>query len=285
MLMKMLPLTLVMMVFAAGMLVAQDKPTPPPGAPADATAQPDQPVEIKPYVLSDEERAAGWRLIFDGKNNYGLRGLTYNDFINRGWRIDRGSLFCVKEIKDMGLMTGGHLITTDQFLDFEFKFEWKLSVSGKSGIMYFATGTRDKPEGFIYSIMDDVHNPDGLKGGPIRRTGALYNIIPPVEGKKLNEADHWNEGRIIVEGNHVEHWLNGEKVVDYTLGSPEFQQQLAASAAATGFRGNPASWGKKFKTALLIMDDGEEVEFRNLRIRPIYNAAPATPAPAAAVRR
>lgn len=279
MIMKMLPLTLVTMVFAAGMLVAQDKQTP-PGAPPDPAAQPDQPVEVKPYVLSDEERAAGWRLIFDGKNNYGLRGLTFNDFINRGWRIDRGSLFCVKEIKDMGLMTGGHLITTEQYLDFEFAFEWKLSVSGKSGIMYFAEGTREKPEGFIYSIMDDVHNPDGLKGGPIRRTGALYNILPPIDGKKLNEADHWNEGRIIVQGNHVEHWLNGEKVVDYTLGSPEFQQQLAA----TGIRGGPL-WGKKFKTSLLIMDDGEEVEFRNLRIRPIFNVAPAAPATPAAVRR
>jgi hypothetical protein len=284
MFMKMLPLTLVMMVFAAGMLVAQDKQTTPPGAPADPTAQPEKPVEIKPYVLSDEERAAGWRLIFDGKNNYGLRGLTYNDFINRGWRIDRGSLFCVKEIKDMGLMTGGHLITTDQYTDFEFAFEWKLSVSGKSGIMYFAEGTREKPQGFIYSIMDDVHNPDGLKGGPIRRTGALYNIIPPIEGKKLNEPEHWNEGRLIVQGNHVEHWLNGDKVVDFTLGTPEFQQQLAASAAATGVRGGPL-WGKKFKTALLIMDDGEEVEFRNLRIRPIFNVAPGTPATPTAARR
>jgi hypothetical protein len=279
--MKNLPLMLVTMVFAAGMLVAQGQQTPPPGAPTDPNAQPDQPAEVKPYVLSDEERAAGWRLIFDNKNNYGLRGLQYNDFINRGWRIDHGSLFCVKEIKDMGLVTGGDLITTDQYTDFEFAFDWKLSVSGKTGIMYFAAGTRQKPEGFIYSIMDDVHNPDGLKGGPIRRTGALYNIIPPVEGKKLNEADHWNEGRIIVEGNHVEHWLNGGKVVEYTLGSPEFQQQLAASP----MKGGPL-WGKKFKTALLIIDDGEEVEFRNLRIRPIYTAAPATPVPGpAAVRR
>jgi hypothetical protein len=82
----------------------------------------------------------------------------------------------------------------------------------------------------------------------------------------------------------VEHWLNGDKVVEYDLGTPDFQRQLAASAAATGTRGGPL-WGKKFKTALLIMDDGEEVEFRNLRIRPIYNAAPATPATPTAARR
>jgi len=277
--MKMLPLIFALLVTAA-LAVAQDKQAPAPPTPAPTTDQPEQPAEIKPYVLSDEERAAGWRLIFDGKNNYGLRGLTYNDFINRGWRIDHGTLFCVKEIKDMGLMTGGHLITVDQYLDFEFAFEWKLSVSGRSGIMYFAAGTRAKPEGFVYSIIDDVHNPDGLKGGPIRRTGALYNIIPPAEGKKLNEADHWNEGRIIVQGNHVEHWLNGGKVVEYDLGTPEFQRQLAASPV----KGGPL-WGKKFKTALVIEDDGEEVEFRNLRIRPIFSAAPVTPGTPAAAGR
>ena len=180
----------------------------------------------------------------------------------------------------MGRVTGGHLITQDQYTDFEFAFEWKLSVSGKSGIMYFAAGTREKPEGFVYSIMDDVHNPDGLKGGPIRRTGALYNIIPPIEGKKLNEPEHWNEGRILVEGNHVEHWLNGEKVVDYNLVSPEFRQKLVAS----GVKGGPL-WGTKFKTALVILDDGEEVDFRSLRVRPIYNAGATPPvAPAAAGR-
>ncbi|MEI9892695.1 MAG: DUF1080 domain-containing protein [Chthoniobacter sp.] len=209
------------------------------------------------------KRAAGWKLLFDGRNNYGLRGLTFNDFINRGWRIDRGSLFCVKEIKDMGLMTGGHLITLDQYQDFEFSFEWKLSVSGKSGIMYFAMGTRDKPVGFVYSIIDDVHNPDGLKGGPIRRTGRASTISSrPPPTKSSTARTSGTRGRIVVLGNHVEHWLNDAKVVEYNLGSPEFTKQLVAS----GVKG-PAGWGTKFKTSLVILDEGEEVEFRNLRVR------------------
>jgi hypothetical protein len=258
-----------MIATAASVAVGQ---TPPP---AD---KPEEPKEIKPYVLSDEERAAGWRLIFDGKNNYGLRGLTFNDFINRGWRIDRGSLFCLKEVRDMGNMTGGHLITQDTYNDFEFAFEWKLSVSGKSGIMYFATGTPKQPLGMVYTIMDDVHNPDGLKGGPIRRTGSLYNIIAPAAEKKLNGPDEWNQGRIVVQGNHVEHWLNGGKVVDYTLGTPEFAKEVAASGLKP-WKG----FGQKFKTSIVILDDGEEVEFRNLRIRPIYAmpAPLATPVPGA----
>ncbi|EDY22467.1 protein of unknown function DUF1080 [Chthoniobacter flavus Ellin428] len=264
----------------ARMVMAQDAPA----KAGDQTGEKKE--EPKVFTLTDEERAAGWRILFDGRNNYGLRGLTFNDWINRGWRIDRGSIFCVKEIKDMGLMTGGHLITLDQYLDFEFHFEWKLSVSGKSGIMYFATGSAKEPKGFIYTIMDDVHNPDGLKGGPIRRTGALYNIIPPSADKKLNGPDSWNEGSILVQGNHVEHWLNGGKVVEYDLGSPQFLQQVKASGVKQW-----QGFGTKFKTALLIMDDGEEVEFRNLRIRPIWNAAapgapgvPAAPAAATGAR-
>ena len=225
---------------------------------------------MPPTTLTDEEKADGWKMIFDGKNNQGLRGLTFNDFINRGWKIDHGTLYCVKAIRDMGRVTGGHLITLEQYLDFDFSFEWKLAVSGKSGILYFAAGTAAKPVGHIYSIIDDVHHPDGLKGGPIKRTGSLYGILPPAEDKKLNGPDKWNEGRIVVEGNHVEHWLNGEKVLEYTLGTPEFQTAVAAS----GIKGGPM-FGRKFKTALVILDEGEEVEFRNLKIRPIPPAAAA----------
>jgi hypothetical protein len=236
---------------------------------AGSQAQAPKPPDDTPspvYTLTPEEKLAGWRLIFDGKNNYGLRGLSYNDFINRGWKIDHGTLFCEKTIKQMGLVTGGHLITSDQFDDFEFSWEWKLSVSGKSGIMYFAGGTRQEPVGFVYSIIDDTHHPDGLKGGPIRRSGALYNLLPPAEDKKLEEP-------ILVQGNHIEHWLNGSKVLEYDLGSPQLQKAIAAGIAAKHFKPNPM-FGRKFKTALVILDEGEEVEFRNLRIRPIFGTPP-----------
>ena len=240
--------------------VAQDRSAPKP--PDDSPS----PV----YTLTPEEAQAGWTILFDGKNNYGLRGLTYNDWINRGWRIDHGTIFCEKGFKYMGLVTGGHLITAKQYDDFDFTWEWKLSVSGKSGIMYFAGGTKDKPVGFIYTIVDDTHNPDSLKGGPIKRTGSVYGILPPAEDKKLEEPGQWNKGRILVQGNHVEHWLNGAKILEFDLGSPDLLKAIAAS----GVKGNPML-GRKFKTALVIMDDGEEVEFRNLRIRPLLPAGAA----------
>jgi hypothetical protein len=264
--MKRILTTLALFVFAvAAAAVAQDRSLP---KPPDETPSPI-------YTLTPEEKLAGWRLLFDGQNNYGIRGLTFNDFINRGWKIDHGTLFCEKGYKHMGEITGGHLITADQFDDFEFTWEWKLSVSGKAGIMYFAGGTRDNPIGFVYSIMDDTHHPDGLKGGPIRRTGALYNILPPADDKKLEEPGQWNKGRIVVQGNHVEHWLNGGKVLEFDLGSPELQKAIATS----GIKGGPL-FGRKFKTALVLLDEKEEVEFRNLRVRPIYQAAAAPAGPA-----
>ena len=254
--MKILTIALVALASAAW---AQDRSAPKP---------PDErPSPI--YTVSEEEKAEGWKLLFDGKNISGLRGLTYSDFINRGWKIKNGALSCAKDFKHMGLVTGGHLITAEQYLDFEFHFEWKLAVSGKTGILYFVAGMREKPVGFIYSIVDDTHHPDGLKGGPIKRTGALYGIIPPGEDKKLEEPGQWNSGRILVQGNHVEHWLNGGKVLEYTLETPELQRAIAAS----GIKGGPM-FGKKFKTALVLLDQGEEVEFRNLRIRPLPPVVP-----------
>jgi len=264
--------TLCLFAFLASAAIsfAQDTPPRDPSLPKPPDETP-SPI----YTLTDEEKAEGWKILFDGKNNYGLRGLTHNDWINRGWKINNGTIFCEKGFKNMGLVTGGHLITADQYLDFEFTFEWKLSVSGKAGIMYFAGGTREKPVGFIYSIIDDTHHPDGLKGGPIKRSGALYGILPPKEDKKLEEPGQWNRGKIVVEGNRVEHWLNGDKVLEFTLGTIELQKAITAS----GLKGNPML-GRKFKTALVILDEGEEVEFRNLRVRPLGAPAALPGAPA-----
>jgi len=258
-------LTLVCLAAAAG---AQD-----PSAPRLPDLSP-SPI----YTLTDAEKADGWKLLFDGKDPSGLRGLTYSDFVKRGWKIDHGTLFCEKDVKHMGMVTGGHLITADQYTDFEFLWEWKMSVSGKSGIMYFAGGTREKPVGFVYSLIDDTHHPDGLKGGPIRRTGALYKMLPPIEDKKLEEPGQWNKGRLVVQGNHVEHWLNEARVLEFELGTPALQKAINAS----GIKGGPF-FGRKFKSALVILDEGEEVEFRNLRIRPLTPpaVAPAVVAPVA----
>ncbi len=225
--------------------------------------------------LTAEEQAAGWKLLFDGKTVTGFRGLEKPDFLHAGWKVEDGALVLTKTIDQSGKVTGGNLVTAAQYADFEFAFDWKLSVSGASGILYGAhAGFGTKPSGYEFQLIDDVHHPDGLKGGPIRRTGALYGILPPGENKKINESG-WNSGAIVVKGNHAEHWVNGEKVLEYEFGSPALLQAIRASKIRTGF-----GFGTKTAGPIVLLDKGEGVSFRSLRIRAV-NAPPvagATPA-------
>jgi hypothetical protein len=225
-------------------------------------------------ALSAEEQAEGWKLLFDGTAVTGFRGLQKPDFLKAGWSIVRGELFLAKDFKDMGKVTGGDLVSTEQFEDFEFSFEWKLSVSANTGVRYLARrGAGGAAMGMEYQIIDDVHHHEGLKGGPIRRTGALDGVLPPVENKRLKDPGEWNRGRLIVQGAHVEHWLNGQKVVEFDLGS----RALAAAVQAAKPKLPPGFGMTKFKSPIVLVDQGDEVSFRALKIR----ALPATPPPSA----
>jgi hypothetical protein len=221
-----------------------------------------------PGETTSTARPTDWTILFDGKTIQGLRGLQKADFLKAGWKIDNGALVLSKDIKQSGRQTGGDLVTAESFVDFEFVFEWKLGVSGNSGVLYFPRTAGGKIGGHEYQIIDDMRHPDGLKGGPVKRTGALYGILPPSENKVVGDAGRWNEGRIIVEGNHVEHWLNGDKVLAYELGSSALMQAVRASRAKVS-----PQFGIKARTALVLLDEGEEIAFRNLKIRALRPAA------------
>ena len=226
-------------------------------------------------VLTPGEKAAGWKLLFDGKAAPGLAGLQKRDFLKEGWAIQEGALVLPKTVRQSGKATGGDLVTAEQFTDFEFKFDFKLTASALSGVLYFARGSAgQKPAGHEYQIIDDVHHPDGLKGGPLCRTGALYGVLPPGENKRLHPSDEWNSGVILVRGNHVEHWLNGERVLEYECGSPALRQAVTANKAKVH-----SMFGSKIKSSLAILDKGEEVAFRNLKIRAISATPPPPPPP------
>lgn len=234
-------------------------------------------------MLTDEEKAAGWTLLFDGKGAPGMRGVQKREPFKAGWQIKDGELILPKEIKNLGKITGGDLTTAETFLDFEFSFDWKLAVSSNTGIRYLVRmGSNNSVVGCEYQIIDDVHHPEGLKGGPLRRTGALDGIIAPSADKQLNEPEQWNRGRIVVQGNHVEHWLNGAKVVEFELGS-----RALMSSAQTARVKVPTGFGSKFKSAIVILDQGDEFTMRNLKLRklppavaPIAGPVPALLAPA-----
>jgi len=234
---------------------------------------------IVPNTLTAEEVAQGWKLLFDGKRLIGMKGLQRTDPLSSGWKIQDGELNLPKDVKDMERMTGGDLVTTDFFLDFDFRFEWKMTASAKSGVRYMLVEIYGQvPVGLQYQIIDDVHNSISLKGGRLRRTGALDNIYPVGENAKLRVADPlnrsgdpWNEGRVVVRGTHAEHWLNGEKVLEYELG-PQIRRIATANKMAV-----PAMYGMKARTRLSVVDQGYEVSFRNLKVLPLVPQAMVLP--------
>ena len=226
--------------------------------------------EAEHNALTAAEHAAGWKLLFDGKKVTGLRGVQKAEFFKAGWKIDAGALILPKSVKQSGTVTGGDLMTTEAFVDFEFSFDWKLAVSGNSGVLYLVrSGVGQKPMGCEFQLIDDTRHPDGMKGGPLHRTGALYGILPPGDNKELADGG-WNRGRLVVRGNHVEHWINDARVLEFELGSVALQKAMQATKKRFG-----PGFGTKFKSPVLLLDQGEEVAFRNLKVRPIGQPAPA----------
>ncbi len=241
-----------------------------------------------PNTLTAMEKAEGWKLLFDGKAVKGLAGLQKRDFLKEGWEIKDGALSLPKSVRDSGKATGGDLVTSEQFGDFEFKFDFKLAASAMSGVLYFARGgAGQKPTGHEYQVIDDVHHPEGLKGGPLFRTGALTGVLPQKAGMNVLMAERpdeeqWNTGVISVLGNHVEHWLNGQKVLEYECGSAALKAAVTANKAKVH-----TLFGAKIKSSLAILDKGEEIAFRNIKVRaisatppPLLTAPVAPPSPA-----
>ncbi len=256
-----------------------------PGVPAAPSGLATElPSSSQPNTLTNEEIAVGWKLLFDGKRLIGMRGLQKADPLSSGWKIQDGELNLPKDVKDMERMTGGDLVTLDFFWDFDFRFEFKMTASANSGVRYMLVEIYGQvPVGLEYQIIDNVHNSISLKGGALRRTGALDNIYPAGENAKLRvgdplnkSGDPWNEGRVVVHGTHVEHWLNGEKVLEYELG-PAIRKIAVGNKMPV-----PATYGMKSRTRLSIVDQGYEVSFRNLKVLPLAPQAVVIPSGAGA---
>ncbi len=250
-----------------------------PVAPAAPAADATPAAPGLPNALTPEEQAQGWILLFDGKRLFGLRGLQRTDPLSAGWKIQDGELNLPKEVRDMEKMTGGDIITLDFYWDFDFRFEWKTTVAANSGVRYMMVErVGEIPVGLEYQIIDDVHNSISLKGGLLRRSGSLDNILPVGANAKLRTADPlnrvgdpWNEGRILVQGTRVEHWMNGEKVLEYGLG-PQLKKIAEANKTRV-----PLTYGQKSRTRIALLDQGTEIAFRNLKIRPLAPQAMVIP--------
>lgn len=206
--------------------------------------------------LTDAERAEGWVLLFDGKTIDKWRGYRQQS-VPDGWTVVDGTIARTGK--------GGDLITSDQFGDFELKIDFKVAPKGNSGIFYRGVESETGPIYHTapeYQVLDDAGHPDA-KNGPDRYCGGNYALDPPA-AKACKAAGEWNSARIVAKGAHVEHWLNGQKVVEYELWSPEWKAKVAASK----FKQWPG-YGMAKRGHIAIQDHGDEVAFRNIKIRTI----------------
>lgn len=207
----------------------------------------------EPNTITEEEKAAGWKLLFDGKTSTGWVGIGKTAFPATGWTVEDGTL---KHAKG-----GGDIVTSEQFENFELSWEWKIATGGNSGLKYNLVDPK-KAVGFEYQLMDDANHPDGKRGDGTRVTASLYDLIAPAADKTLKPTGEWNTSRILVDGNHVEHWLNGAKTVEFELGG----DALKAAIAKSKYKGI-AKFGEKTKSPILLQDHGDEVAFRSMKLR------------------
>lgn len=230
----------------------------------------------RPNELSAGERAAGWRLLFDGRTLRGWRGLGSDSVPTAHWVVVDGAIQKVASgrvptLPDGQPAQGGDLMTVDAFQDFELSFEWRVTPGANSGVKYNVSeelSVREAPNhaalGFEYQVLDDDRHEDGKL--PTHRAGALYDLVAPNDRKRLHPVGEWNRSRVIFRGRHGEHWLNGERIVTFELGSARFDSLLAASKFRTlpWFGERRAGGGH-----IVLQDHGDEVYFRSIKVRPL----------------
>lgn len=213
-----------------------------------------------PNQLTEQEKTEGWKLLFDGQTMNGWRFFKNKE--NDTWEVQNGTLHS-KPITETDGTHRADLITADQYANFELVLDWKVSPKGNSGIIYrvteeFEVSYGSGPE---YQIIDDINYPGKLK--PENTTGGNYDMQVP-QNKTLNPSGEWNSTKIVVNGNHVEHWLNGNKLLEYELGSEEWRKMVAASK----WKDYPG-YGLAKTGYIALQDHGHEAWFRNIKIKPL----------------
>jgi hypothetical protein len=209
-------------------------------------------------TLTAAEKAEGWQLLFDGTTIDKWRAVNGTG-VPPTWAVVDGTI-TAKPGK------GVDIVSVEEYGDFELMADFKVAKNGNSGIFYRGVESPTAPlyhSAPEYQVLDDVGHPDA-KNGPDRFCGANYDVDPPLVAGACNPAGEWNSARILVKGAHVEHWLNGKKTADYELWSPEWKAKVAASK----FKAWP-SYGMAKTGRLSLQHHGDEVAFKNIKVRPL----------------
>lgn len=208
--------------------------------------------------LTDQQKADGWKLLFDGETLNGLR--FFKNQPNDSWEVSEGTLHC-KPFAENKENKRSDIMTADEYENFELSFDWKISAQGNSGVMYRVSEQFDQPykSGPEYQVLDDGGYPGETKDKNMTACNYDMNEAP---GKKMNPVGEWNSSKIVANGNHIEHWLNGAKVLEYEIGSPDWKKRKAMSKWK-----DEAGYGMTKKGFIDFQDHSHEAWFKNIMIK------------------
>ncbi len=237
-----------------------------------------QPANAEPNTLTAPEKAAGWKLLWDGKTSDGWHSPNSDRFPARSWTIADGVLTVDAGITNANAEAGagGDIITRERYSNFELSVDFRTTPGCNSGIKIFVqpnispidkvTGQpsgRGSAIGMEFQILDDERHPDAKLGrNGDRRLGALYDLMPCDTNKPVKPMGEWNQARILSQGKHVEFWLNGKKILGFERGSAEFRDAVAKSK----FKDIP-NFGEWPDGHILLQEHGSVVSYRNIEIR------------------
>ncbi len=218
--------------------------------------------------LSTKEKKEGWHVLFDGKTNKGWKGAFINSFPRKGWVIKNG-LLMVEPSGGAESANGGDIVTVKEYGNFELSVDFKLTEGANSGIKYFVAAQQPVPSsprsafGLEFQILDDENHPDAKLGKNGNRTiSSLYDLVPAIDNKPAKQIGEWNTAKIVSNGHHVEHWLNGVMVLTYERDSDAFKTLISGSKYK-----DIAGFGLNDKGRILLQDHGNKVYYKNIKIK------------------